>query len=303
MNKEEKNYLTHLKYERNFSDKTISSYQEDLDIFFNFLIHEDYLYDQVDVKVVRNFLQNQLENNISKRTINRRLSALRGFYDYLVKQDKVMNNVFRFISSLKTDKRLPQTLYQNQLETLFNKNKERTDSLMLRDQAIIETLYYCGIRASELVDLLVTSIDFHNRIIRVFGKGRKERLVPFTMTCQITLQKYLKECRPILANKQPSPTMSLFLNKNGKKLTTRGLEYILKNIEEKTGASLGLHPHLLRHSFASHLLENGADLRVIQELLGHESINATQVYTHVNMKKMNEEYHLKHPRKKKIDNK
>ncbi len=157
-------------------------------------------------------------------------------------------------------------------------------------------------RAAELVALDIQSIDMRNRIIRVFGKGSKERMVPFTEDCKKTLENYLKFSRPLLLQKTLNPSNALILNSHGDRLTTRGLEYILDQIEEKTGDFVGLHPHILRHSFATHLLENGADLRVIQELLGHTSLNATQIYTHVTEEAMKNTYDTYFPRANK-DNK
>ena len=185
------------------------------------------------------------------------------------------------------------------IKDILEDNKKRNDELMLRDQVILEILYYTGIRASECVSLEIQDLNFYSRIIRIVGKGNKERLVPFTIECKKTIERYLKDLRPILASRQLEPSNILILNNNGKKLTTRGLEYILDQIQEKTGNFLDLHPHVLRHSFATHLLENGADLRVIQELLGHESLNATQVYTHVTEEAMKKTYEAFHPRAKK----
>ena len=174
-------------------------------------------------------------------------------------------------------------------------------ALKSRDQAILYLLYYSGIRAEELVNLNVQSVSLKERVVRVIGKGDKERIIPFSSDCQKILKKYIEVDRLTLLKIKKGKELpsSLFLNAKGQKLTTRGLEYILDAIEEKTGLYVGLHPHILRHSFATHLLENGADLRVIQELLGHESINATQVYTHVTEEAMKEAYLTAHPRVRK----
>ena len=222
------------------------------------------------------------------------------------------DNPFVFVSAPKVETKYPHALYKDQIEELFKRNAERTDELALRDQAILYLLYYSGIRAHELVNLPIQSVYLRERAIRVLGKGNKERIVPFSIDCQKVLKKYIDKERPILVQKhielekrKPEDKKSddllspLFFNANGGQLTTRGLEYILDAIEEKIGLYVGLHPHILRHSFATHLLENGADLRVIQELLGHESINATQVYTHVTEEAMKETYMLAHPRVKK----
>ena len=181
---------------------------------------------------------------------------------------------------------------------LFIKSKlERF--LMIRDQAILSTLYFPGMRAAELVNLTKQSVSLNQRIIHVIGKGNKERIVPISEECKKDLERYINFTRKELLKKASVSTAALFLNARGEKLTTRGLEYILDAIEEKTGTFVGLHPHVLRHSFATHLLENGADLRVIQELLGHSSLNTTQVYTHITEKEMQSEYLASHPRARK----
>lgn len=310
MNRATVSFLDHLKRERNYSDTTINSYSHDLDIFFKFLANEGTLMDEVDQITIRNFLTEELNRGVSKRTCKRRLSSLRHFYSYLTMEKVVKDNPFVFIQAPKTDKTYPHALYREQIQTIYNENAKRTDELASRDQAILELLYYSGVRAAELVTLKIQDVDVKRRTARVFGKGRKERYVPFTPDCQKALLAYLNNLRPILLQRfvptekeiergEGTPPANFFLNSNGHKLTTRGLEYILDTIEEKTGTFVGLHPHLLRHSFATHLLENGADLRVIQELMGHASINATQVYTHVSVEAMQKEYLSSHPRARK----
>ena len=301
MNKATVSFLDHLRTVRQYSEKTVDSYSRDLDKFFKFLATEGVLMDEVDQIVIRNFLTEELNEGISKRSCRRRLSALRHFYTYLVNEKIVKENPFIFIHAPKTDIKYPHALYKEQVETIFKENAKRTDELAIRDQAILELLYFSGIRAIELVRLDLQDVDIKKRFIRVLGKGNKHRMVPFTQECQRRLETYVKELRPVLANKNPMPTAAFFLNNKGERLTTRGLEYILDTIEMKTGTFVGLHPHILRHSFATHLLENGADLRVIQELLGHESINATQVYTHVTVEAMQKEYASFHPRAHKKD--
>jgi integrase/recombinase XerC len=281
MNKPTKEFLNHLKDERNYSLQTIDSYRRDIEKFFNFLEIEGILMDQVDLLVIRNFLTKELQSGVNKRSCKRRLSALKHFYGFMVSSSYVPANPFALITAPKTDKRYPHFLYKEQIDDLFKANLRRNDEIVIRDQAILMMLYYCGTRASELVNLDVQDINLKTRIARVFGKGRKERLLPFTTECRDALSTYIQDQRNQLLSRNKEMTPALFLNEKGRRLTTRGLEFILNNIEKKTGDYLGLHPHIFRHSFATHLLENGADLRVIQELLGHSSINATQVYTHV----------------------
>ena len=299
MNKPTNEFLTHLQQERNYSQKTIDSYQEDIKLFFDFLFEEDVLMDQVDIIVIRNFLTKELNEGKSKRSCKRRLSSLRHFYKFLESKGYIEDNPFLYVSAPKTDKKYPHALYKEQVREILTENAKRTDDLMIRDQAILSTLYFTGMRASELVSLQVQSVSLNRRVINVIGKGNKERIVPITEECKKDLDRYIKFTRKELLKKAEKETQFLFLNNKGQKLTTRGLEYILDSIEEKTGTFVGLHPHVLRHSFATHLLENGADLRIIQELLGHTSLNATQVYTHVSERQMQQEYLTAHPRARK----
>ncbi len=301
MNKPLSEFLNHLKVERNYSLETIDSYRRDIEKFYRFLNAQDALASEVDSLLIRNFLSTELANNIGKRSLKRRMSALRHYYNFMVTKNYVKTNPFLISSSPKAQVKLPKVLYLEQVELLLKMNGERTDELALRDQAIIELLYASGIRAAELVSLTLQDIDFKQRIIRVLGKGRKERLVPISRTAKTALENYMKNLRPALLSKNSDykDASFFFLNDKGKGLTTRGLEFILKNIEKKTGDYIDLHPHLLRHTFATHLLENGADLRVIQELLGHASLSTTQIYTHVTQEAMKAQYDLAFPRTKK----
>ncbi len=294
MNKYVSEFLDYLKNERNYTQQTVNSYANDLDIWFRFLDEEDVLFDDVDAHVIRNFLSEETLDNVSKRSNRRRLSCLNTFYSFCQRKGYVKDNPLVFIEGPKVDKKLPDVLYKNQIDELFKLNGERKDDLMLRDQCIIKMLYFMGLRASELCNLKIQDIDFKNRICRIFGKGQKERLVPFSEECREAMVEYRDKSRDNLIKEKITPIF--IVNADGLPLTTRGLEYIMREIEEKTGLYLGLHPHTLRHSFATHLLENGADLRYIQELLGHSSLNATQVYTHVSDKEMRETYSNYHPR-------
>ena len=299
MNKPEQEFLDYLKNVRHYSLKTISSYQEDIDIFCEFIFNEGVLMGDVDILCIRNYLTEELNRGVSKRSCKRRLSSLRHFYKYMVNVGYIKDNPFIFVSAPKTETKYPHALYKEQIQEIFRRNMERQDDLKNRDQAILYLLYYSGIRAQELVGLDVQSVSLKERSVRVLGKGNKERIIPFTNECQQAIKHYIDNERKTLLLKSKDLTPALFLNAQGERLTTRGLEYILDVIEEKTGLYVGLHPHILRHSFATHLLENGADLRVIQELLGHESINATQVYTHVTEEAMKETYLNAFPRAKK----
>ena len=293
MNKPEKEFLDHLRYQRNYTDRTLDSYQRDIDKFQSFLDREMILFDQVSEKDIDNFLYDEIyHQGISHRSCKRRMSCLRGYYTFLKKHGYVEKNPFLGATSPKAEIKYPETLYIEQVNALFAANAKRTDELSSRDQAILELLYSSGMRASELVGLTYRQIDFRVRSIRVKGKGNKTRIVPFSKSAEAAMKKYHETLRPALLAKAKEEIKSdkFFLNNQGKGLTVRGLEYILRTVEEKTGIYLGLHPHELRHTFATHLLENGADLRLIQELLGHETIDTTQVYTHVSKEKMKEQY-------------
>lgn len=296
-------FLEYLKLNLHYSDQTIKSYKQDIEGFYQFIFSQGVDINEIDTQIIRNYFSTELERGITKVTCCRRIAALRHFFDYLVSNKKVKENLFNFISAPKKEIRYPEALYLEQVEALINKNKERTDEFQKRDQAILELLYASGVRVSELVAIKLQDIDMRNRTIRVFGKGNKERLVMFTKSCQETLRDYLLNSRDsfVSKNKLEYNVEFLFVNSLGKKLSTRGVEYILKGIEDKTGIQVGLHPHLLRHTFATHLLEGGADLRVIQELLGHSSINTTQVYTHITEEAMKYQYNASHPRAKKHD--
>lgn len=304
MNKPLAEFLSHLKDARNYSDMTIDSYKRDIEKFFAYLFDQDITMEEVGVIVIRNFFTKEIMSGVSKRSCKRRLCALRHFYKYMLREGMIQEDPFIFIESPKTEKKFPRVLYKEQVEQLIAENRKRNDSLMLRDQAILSLLYYSGIRASELVNLTIQDVMLKQRRIRIqHGKGNKERIVPINEICRQDLENYIKYYRTPLVASIPDPKPNyLFFNSKGrisekqKFLTVRGLEYILDSIEKKTGTYLNLHPHILRHSFATHLLENGADIRIIQELLGHESINATQVYTHVTEKAMQDAYNSSHPR-------
>lgn len=288
-------FLEHLKLDLNYSDKTIKSYQQDIDSFYEYLVSVGESFSNVNPQLIRMYLSKEIKAGKTKVTCCRRIAALRHFYSFLVKGNFVKTNPFLLVGAPKKEIRYPEALYLEQIEMLFKRNRERTDELRFRDQAIIELLYASGVRVSELVNIKMTSINLKSRTIRVFGKGRKERMVMFTESCRQTLLEYLSKNK--FKNSQ-----YLFTNSRGEHLTTRGVEYIMKEIQNKTGIQLALHPHLFRHTFATHLLEGGADLRVIQELLGHESINTTQIYTHITEEAMRNQFMLSHPRAKKPGN-
>ena len=299
MLKEIEKFSDYLQYNLKYSPLTIKNYQKDIEHFYRYIFSQGIDVPEVDHLLIRDYLSFLIMNDISKRTVNRKLAALRKYYSYLLDQKMIKENPFLFVQNPKEEIRYPRALYIDDIEKIFTANRERTDKLMVRDQAIMEILYATGVRASELVNMKLFDIDLNQRTIRIFGKGNKERLVAFSRSSRETLKDYLTNLRPSLAAKNPAREEHVFLNNLGKPLTVRGLEIILEDVERKTGLHYQLHPHIFRHSFATHLLEGGADLRVIQDLLGHESLNTTQVYTHVTEEEIKEEFTLHHPRAKK----
>lgn len=297
MNKPEAEYINYLKVRR-YSPKTVEAYTKDIDAFFDFLLQNGLLFDAITKKDIRLYLSYELERGESKRSTQRRMSSLRGFYRFLEKNEYIEMNPFVNASSPKAPIRFPDVLSEAQMALLLSSNQERTDFLKIRDQAILELLFDSGMRASELVSFTYRQVDWRNRMIRVRGKGSKERLVPFGEETLKTMEAYWKDTRPLLASKMKKKRANdaFFLNANGGNLTVRGLEFILREVEKKCDLKLSIHPHELRHTFATRLLDNGADLRLIQTLLGHESLDTTTIYTRVSRKKLKKEYETYFPR-------
>jgi integrase/recombinase XerC len=298
MNRAEKEYLDYLQYQRLYSPLTIKAYTRDLDSFFAYLSGEGVDFATVSPQVIRNYLSVELAKGTSKRSLQRYVSGLRGFYKYCKNRHYLAKNPFSIIHAPKRPVRYPKVLSDEQMDALLSANARRGDELELRDQAILELLYASGMRASELVNLTAREVDYDARMIRVFGKEKKERLVPFGETARDAMQAYYKNLRPqlLLRHQGGDLVSAFFLTAHGNKMSDRDLEYVLNQVQKKTGLYYGLHPHMLRHSFATDLLEGGADLRLIQELLGHASLNTTQIYTHVSSKAMKKQYDEHFPR-------
>ena len=298
-------FYNFLKYELNMSENTVKSYIFDVNLFMNFLEKEGIDLKSVDKNVIRNWMTERLEHTTyrgnleGERSLARRICSLKKYFKFLLNKKYISENPFISITSPKKRIKNPEVLYAKQVAELLKANRERTDELASRDQALLEIMYCSGLRCSEVTGLTITQIDFHNRTILIKGKGGKERVVPFSENCKEYLLDYAKNLRKKLEQLAGERTNYFFLNSKGKKLTNRGLEYIIESISKKAGLSLGfsLHPHVLRHSFATNLLENGADLRVIQELLGHSSINTTQIYTHVSKENLKSQYDEFFPKK------
>lgn len=298
MNQSIQTFLDYLILTRKFSALTGRSYQHDLTIYFRFLHNQSWLFDAVGVKEARAFLAHQVRLGLKPITIKRRVATLKHFYQYQVNQEIMALNPFALVRTPKVSKPLPTGADEAMMQELLQPKNEAMTILMMRDLAMVELMYGSGLRASEVVQLTMQDVQLPQRMLRVTGKGQKQRLIPLTKICQASILRYLKDSRPILVQgiQDFQLTNRVFLNHRGLPLTVRGLEYILQQLSHRTGLGRHLHPHQLRHSFATQLLDNGADLRTIQELLGHATINTTQIYTHVSKEALQKEYRLAHPR-------
>lgn len=287
------NYLDYLKYQKNYSDYTIENYHRDILEFFDYLDREVLDYKSVVYSDLRFFLVYLKDEKKDKNSsIDRKLSSLRGFYQYLANEGIVSNNVFSLLNGPKKEKKLPRYFEYNELESLFEAC-DLSNALGQRDRLILEMFYATGVRVGELVSIKVSDINFSSRTILILGKGNKERIVPYGDYCEEILKLYLKDGYLSL-NNQNSPY--LFLNARGGKLTERGVRYLLEEIIKKTSVQKNISPHMIRHSFATHLLNQGCDLMTVQKLLGHESIKATQIYTHVTTDRLRSVYQNSFPR-------
>lgn len=286
-------YLEYLKYQKNYSDETIHSYSIDIEEFLDYINSECINICEVGYDVVKAWLINLDEKKNKSTTVSRKISSLRGFYKYLINNKVIDSNPFSLVSLPKKERHLPRFFYYNELEEMFQVPKLNT-ALGQRDRLLLEMLYATGVRVSELVNIKVS--DINGEEIKVLGKGNKERIVEFGDYAESILELYLKEGYKHLNVKKNE---YLFLNNRGGKLTTRGVRYILDNIINKTTIDKKISPHMLRHTFATHLLNEGCDLLTVQELLGHESLTATSIYTHITNDRLKEVYFKCHPRAKK----
>lgn len=282
-------FLLHLQ-NKNFSALTVKSYRADLEEFLAFCkkrnLNEMSQFTSANIRTFLSAVQTQ--HNPARNTMLRKIASLRSFAAYLLEQGELLRNPFKLLPAPKRQKILPKFLTVPETEQLLN-TAARTKTSP-RDRALFELMYSSGLRRSEVTGLKIQDVDFFNGIVKVFGKGAKERLVPVTDSALAAIKDYLA-CRP-----SPQPQEALFLNKNGKPLTADGLAYIFKNTAIAANLVRKVTPHSLRHSFATHLLNNGCDLRSLQEMLGHKSLAATQVYTHVSVDRLKSVYRHAHPK-------
>jgi len=286
-------YLNYLQVERNASPYTVRNYTTDLLGFFHFLQERglDSL-KEVDKTVLRDYLSYLMARRFVRASIARKLSAIRSFYRYLLREEIISTNPIATTVSPKLDKRLPSFLTIKEMERLLEA-PDLTTPQGQRNRAFLELLYASGLRVSELANLNLEQITLDTREIRVWGKGAKERMVLMGKPAARALLTYLTQGRPILLGNRK--TNAVFLNRFGGRLTERSVQSILQEYADRVGLDRRVHPHMLRHTFATHLLDGGADLRVVQELLGHASLSSTQIYTHVSKAQARKVYLAAHP--------
>lgn len=288
-------FLEYLQMERNYSKYTIEHYQHDISDFFTFMAEQAINeVEKVQYHDARLYLTRLYDKNLARKTVAKKISALRSFYKFLLREQYVESNPFTLLTTPKIEKRLPQFFYENEITLLFNSCETET-ALGQRNKALLELLYGTGIRVSECCQILLKDLDFYLSTVLVHGKGNKERYVPFGSQACHALDLYINDGRKkLLAGNQS--VEALFVNNRGGPLTTRGTRKVLNRMIEKSALDSSIHPHKLRHSFATHLLNNGADLRSVQELLGHAFLSSTQVYTHVTNEHLKKSYMAHHPR-------
>jgi tyrosine recombinase XerC len=278
-------FIRYLEIEKNYSRHTILNYGLDLEEFQRFLGNVPI--EEVDYLGVRKYLALLKEKNADPRTVSRKLSSLRSFFRFLSREGLVKANPTSAVASPKLDKHLPVFLTEEEVTRLIESSLPR-DEAGARDRAILETFYSTGIRISELVGLNIDDIDLISGIAKVRGKGKKERIVPVGDTALAAIRAYL--------NLKKKESQAVFLNRGGRRLSDRGVRGIVRKYILRSGTRQGVSPHTLRHSFATHLLNRGADLRTVQELLGHVNLATTQIYTHLTTDKLKSVYDKAHPR-------
>jgi integrase/recombinase XerC len=297
-------FLEYLELERNCSEHTLRAYGRDLAAFAEFRTasgSSDQNLHDIDPLLVRSFVASLNQRRLARRTQGRHLSALRGLFRYACLMGRMQSNPAESVPTPKVEKTLPRHLRPGEIEALLEAPAGREGPLGLRDRALLELLYASGLRVGELVALNWRDIDLGARVLRVIGKGDRERMTPFGEPAEKTLRQWLDAWEDVFRRRDSDEEQHLepvFLNRDGGRLSARSVRRIIDRYVEETAQAAGAHPHALRHSFATHLLESGADLRSIQELLGHASLSTTQRYTHVDTGRLLQVYRESHPRAK-----
>lgn len=287
-------FLDYLSVERGLSPNTIVSYREDLNAYLGFMegLKIDTL-SRISRNDIINFMLSQKDKGIAANSVARRLAAIRMFHRFLVRERIIKNDPSCLIESPKLWKKVPDTLSLNEVEALISQPQPR-DTQGIRDKAILETLYATGMRVSEIAHLKHDAVNLDIGFLRCFGKGRKERVIPIGKKSIASIKRYLEVARPTLLNKKECEY--LFVNRFGAKISRQSLWKLIKRYARDAKIKKNIRPHILRHSFATHLLEHGADLRSVQEMLGHSNISTTQIYTHINKDRLKTVHKMFHPR-------
>lgn len=286
-------FIEYLKSERNYSINTVNSYEKDIIEYKTFLNINNINYKDIKYDETLEYIKFLNDRNNSKTSVSRKLSSLRSFYKYLVLNNICDKNIFLLVSSPKKDKKIPKYINYNNLEEIFEVPNINTKEGQ-RERLIIEILYGCGIRISEFINIRLKDIDHSNRTILVYGKGSKERIVSYGEYAKEILDLYIKNGRNQFLDGVKSEY--LVVGNKKEKLTSRRIEQIIDKLIEKTSIKMNITPHMFRHTFATHLLDQGCDLLVVQELLGHASLATTEIYTHVSNEHLREVYRKCHPR-------
>ena len=295
MNLDKKEFMDYLKYQKHYSVLTIAAYERNINEFIDYLKRDNITsFQDVQYPLIRGYLTALFQKKISKSTINNKISTLRTFYRFLVKQELVDDNPMVLVENMKVPQRNPDFLFPEEMMELLD-SIDVQSHLGIRNKAMLELMYASGLRCSEVVGLTLDCIDFSRQILVVHGKGNKDRYVPFHDYAAQWLKTYILEVRNELIAKTEG-TQYVFVNKNGKMMTNRGVEDIVDRVAKNYDSTKKIHPHTFRHSFATHLLNAGADLRTVQELLGHENLSTTQIYTHITKEHLRDVYLKAHPR-------
>ena len=282
-------FLKYLKIDKGYSNNTISSYKIDLDKFKEF--NNNKCIDIIKSNDLKNYIKYLSDNDLNNKSISRNISCIKSFYKFLIINKYTKDNLSDNLYIPKTEKRLPNVLSVEEVDLLLD--IKLTDVYSYRNKAMLELMYATGLRVSELISLKLQDIDLNNDIVRAYGKGSKERIIPIGDYAKYYLEKYIYEIRGQMLKGKPCEY--IFLNNHGLGLTRQAFFKIIKKIAKEKEINKEISPHMLRHSFATHLLNNGANLRTIQELLGHSDISTTQIYTHISKEKLKEDYKDFHP--------
>lgn len=293
-----KEFILYLEVERNYSSHTIKNYELDITDFINYCNDKKIDIYKIKYKDIKAYLVKLYDKDYKGTSISRKITSLRTFYSYLYDKGLVDKNIFKYVSLPKKEKRLPKYITNDEVSAIFE-TPNLNSPLGQRNRLILELLYGTGIRVAELCNIKLKDIDLDNKTIRIIGKGSKERIVFYGRTCEEILDLYINDGRKILLHNKENEYLIVGAYRKNKSFTTRSVQLIINDIIEKTSISKKITPHTLRHTFATHLLNEGCDILIVKELLGHSSLDTTGIYTHVSNERLRKIYLNTHPRAKK----